>query len=172
MLALTWNHAFKEHKHIAEQKFLIHLKIKYLSKVLIWSTKVGCYRRSQHSHSLDNPKIMYKAPQSAAPPYSITRTAFRRLLHALGPAGQRKKGSTRHSNTTSTKCMKSNYNFGRASLSNVDSGAATMGGREGSRVREEGEEGLLLWERRGQPPRGCSSPMEKFSSSSFPSSWW
>jgi hypothetical protein len=29
--------------------------------------------------------------------------------------------------------MKSNYNFGRASLSNVDGGAATMGGREGSR---------------------------------------
>jgi hypothetical protein len=26
--------------------------------------------------------------------------------------------------------MKSNYNFGRASLSNVDGGAATMGGRE------------------------------------------
>jgi hypothetical protein len=40
--------------------------------------------------------------------------------------------------------MKSNYNFGRASLSNVDGGAATMGGREGSRVHEEGEEGLLL----------------------------
>jgi hypothetical protein len=73
------------------------------------------------------------APQPVASPYSVTRMACRRVLHALGPAGQQKKGSAGHSNTTSTKCMKSNYNFGRALLSNVDGGAATMGGREGSR---------------------------------------
>jgi hypothetical protein len=40
--------------------------------------------------------------------------------------------------------MKSNYNFGRASLSNVDGGATTMGGREGSRSVRRGRIRLLL----------------------------
>jgi hypothetical protein len=44
-----------------------------------------------------------------APPWSVTCTVCRRLLHALGPAGQRNKGSVGHSNTTSTKCMNLNY---------------------------------------------------------------
>jgi hypothetical protein len=35
--------------------------------------------------------------------------------------------------------MNSNYNFGRASLSNVDGGAATMGGREGIKKCEKRE---------------------------------
>jgi hypothetical protein len=37
-----------------------------------------------------------------------------------------------------------NYIFGRASLSNVDGGAASMRKKIGSRVREEGGEGHLL----------------------------
>jgi hypothetical protein len=82
---------------------------------------------------------VYTAPQLVAPPYSVTRTACRLLLHALGPAGQRKNGSAGHSNTTSTKCIKSNYNFGRASLSNVNGGAATMEGREGIKKCEKRE---------------------------------
>jgi hypothetical protein len=40
--------------------------------------------------------------------------------------------------------MKSNYNFGRASLNNADCGAATMGGREGSRSVRRGRRRLLL----------------------------
>ena len=35
--------------------------------------------------------------------------------------------------------MKLNYNFGRALLSNVDGGAATMGGREGIKKCEKRE---------------------------------
>jgi hypothetical protein len=60
---------------------------------------------SRRSGSLDNLEIVYTAPQPAAPLYSVIRTACRRLLHALGPAGQRKKGSAGHSNTHFSKCM-------------------------------------------------------------------
>jgi hypothetical protein len=40
--------------------------------------------------------------------------------------------------------MKLNYNFGIASLSNVDGEATTMGGREGSRSVRRGRRRLLL----------------------------
>jgi hypothetical protein len=100
--------------------------------------------RSRHSRSLDDLKIVYKAPQAVTPPCSVTRTIHRRLLHALGPAGQRRKGSAGYSNTTSTKYMNSNYNFGRALLSNVDGGAGSVRKKMGSWVCEEGGEGHLL----------------------------
>jgi hypothetical protein len=61
--------------------------------------------RSRRSGSLDDLEIVYTAPQSAAPPYSVTRMACRHLLHALGPVGQRKKGSAGHSNTHFSKCV-------------------------------------------------------------------
>jgi hypothetical protein len=55
--------------------------------------------------------------------------------------------------------MKSNYNFGRASLSNVDGGAANMGGREGSKSVRRGRRRLLLYERRWQPPLHGGNPL-------------
>jgi hypothetical protein len=54
--------------------------------------------------------------------------------------------------------MKSNYNFGRASLSNVDSGAATMGGREGIKKCEKREKRAPFIGEEGQPPRGVRQP--------------
>jgi hypothetical protein len=50
--------------------------------------------------------------------------------------------------------MKLNYNFGRASLSKVDGGASTMGGREGIKK-------CMKWDKRGSfYRRGGGSPKE------------
>jgi hypothetical protein len=69
-----------------------------------WRVKEDTH--SRHSGSLDDHEIVYTVPQPAAPPCSVTGTARRRLLHALGPVGQRKKGSVGHSNTHFSKCVK------------------------------------------------------------------
>jgi hypothetical protein len=102
--------------------------------------------RSRRSRLLDDLKIVYKAPQPTAPPYSVTHTACRRLLHVLGPAGQQKKGSARHSNTHFSKCT--NYD---------GYGASTMWERGGSRMWEEGEKGSFIG---GEvaAPRGAPAP--------------
>jgi hypothetical protein len=58
--------------------------------------------------------------------------------------------------------MKSNYNFGRASLSNVESGAAAMGGREGIKKCEKREKKAPFIGEEVAAPRIKSSS----------SSWW
>jgi hypothetical protein len=55
--------------------------------------------------------------------------------------------------------MESNYNFSRASLRNVDGGAATMGGREGIKkcVKRE-KRGSFYRRGGGSPKEGGASP--------------
>jgi hypothetical protein len=93
--------------------------------------------RSQHSHSLDDIKIVYKAPQPAAPPYSVTRTSCRRhILHALGPAGQQKKGSAGHSNTHFYKCMNYELQFRQSFAKLRRRWSSNYAGKGGSRRGE------------------------------------
>jgi hypothetical protein len=55
--------------------------------------------------------------------------------------------------------MKSNYNFGRASLSNVDGGTSTMGGREEIKKCVKREKRGSFYRRGGGIPKeGGASP--------------
>jgi hypothetical protein len=88
---------------------------------------------------------MYTAPQVAAPPCSVTRTARHRLLHALGPAGQWKKGSAEHSTTHFSKCMNYELQFWQSFAKlRRKLGSNYAGEGENQEVCEEGEEVLLL----------------------------
>jgi hypothetical protein len=136
-------------------------------------------RRSRRSGSLDDHEIVYTGPQPAAPPCSVTRTARRRLLHALGPAGQRKKGSARHSNTHFSKCAKLELTIRQSFTKPRRIWCSNFAG--------EGRTNMCVtWRRRrgfyrgggGSPPWGVRRPKEEVlllimvvTPSSFPS-WW
>jgi hypothetical protein len=90
----------------------------------------------------DDLKIVYKVPHPAAPPYSVTRTACRRLLHAHGPAAQRKRGSTGHSNKHFSKCI--NYKL------TIRQSFAKLRKIWGSNIAGEGkDQGCMNMEERG-----------------------
>jgi hypothetical protein len=115
--------------------------------------------RSRRSCSLDDHEIVYMAPQPAAPPYSVTRTACHRLLHALGPAGQRKKGSAGHSNTHFSKCVKLELTI-RQSFAKPRRiwGSNFAGEGKNQKCVKLGGEGRFYRGGGGSPLGGCAGP--------------
>jgi hypothetical protein len=108
--------------------------------------------RSRRSGSLDDHEIMYTAPQPAAPPCSVTRMARHRLLHALGPAGQQKKGSTGHSNTHFSKCVNLKLTIQQSfAKPRWIWGSNFSGEGKDQAVWEEGEEGSFYRRGGGSP---------------------
>jgi hypothetical protein len=136
-----------------------------------------CYRwrveedaRSRRSGSLDDHEIVYTAPQPAAPPCSVTHTARRRLLHTLGPAGQRKKGSAGHSNTHFSECVKLELTI-RQSFAKPRwiLGQQLCGREEEPRVCQTWRRGRgFIGEEGAAPQGGAPAPRRRSSSSS----WW
>jgi hypothetical protein len=114
--------------------------------------------RSRRSGSLDDLEIVYMAPQPVAPPYSVTRTACHRLLHALGPAGQQKKGSAEHSNTHFSKCVNLELTIRQSFAKPRRIWGSNFAGEGRTKCVNHGGEGGLIWEERAAPLGGCTGP--------------
>jgi hypothetical protein len=69
--------------------------------------------------------------------------AFQRLLHALGPAGQRKRGFSGHSNTHFYKCMNYELQFQQSFAKLRRRWSSNYAGERGSRRCEREERGTF-----------------------------
>jgi hypothetical protein len=105
--------------------------------------------------------------------------ACHRLLHAHGPAGQRKRGSAGHSNTHFSKCVNLELTI-RQSFAKLRQiwGSNFAGEGKDQEVFEEGEEGSFYRRGRGSPLGEWSvkeRPLLLFMVLFIvvtPSSWW